>query len=70
MKLMKLLNKKKLNDNSSRGFMDDKRIKEIVNDPNTWEWDGCTYNEANIDSSYLDDTFKEIFEKAEKLRKK
>ena len=25
--------------------MDEKRIKEIMKDPNTWEWDGCTLPE-------------------------
>lgn len=25
--------------------MDEKKIKEIMEDPNTWEWDGCTLPE-------------------------
>ena len=29
--------------------MDEKRIEEIVKDPNTWEWDGCTYPEDDRD---------------------
>ena len=48
--------------------MDEKRIEEIVKDPNTWKWDGCTYNDADIDSSYLDDTFEEIIKKAKALK--
>ena len=45
--------------------MDEKEIKEILDDPNTWEWDGCTYPEdKGIDTSYLDKTFEEIKERA------
>lgn len=25
--------------------MKEEKIKEIMNDPNTWAWDGCTYPE-------------------------
>ncbi len=50
--------------------MNEEEIKRIMNDPNTWEWDGCTYSEAAIDSSYLDNTFNEIFKEAEKLENK
>ena len=45
--------------------MDDKRIDKILKDPNTWEWDGCTYPEdKGIDTSYLDSTFEKIKEDA------
>ena len=33
--------------------MDDKKIKEILKDPNTWEWDGCTLPE-NAEKYYTD----------------
>jgi len=31
--------------NYGGGIMDEKKIKEIMKDPNTWEWDGCTLPE-------------------------
>ena len=44
--------------------MDEKRIEEILKDPNTWDWDGCTYSDLDekIDTSYLDETIRKIFE--------
>ena len=27
--------------------MDEERVKEILKDSNTWEWDGCTLPEGN-----------------------
>lgn len=47
--------------------MDEKRIEEIMKDPNTWEWDGCTYPETDIDSSYLDNIVEENLKRAKKL---
>jgi hypothetical protein len=54
--------------NNRGGTMNEKRIEEILQDPNTWEWDGCTYSDADIDSSYLDRTFEEIFKKAKDFK--
>ncbi len=40
--------------------MDDKRIKEIMKDPNTWEWDGCTYSDINTKESWEDKFLEEL----------
>lgn len=34
--------------------MNEKKIEEILQDPNTWEWDGCTYSELNIKENWED----------------
>ena len=39
--------------------MDDKKIKEILKDPNTWEWDGCTLPE-NAEKYYSEDFFENL----------
>lgn len=40
--------------------MDDKRIKEIMKDSNTWEWDGCTYSDINTKESWEDKFLEEL----------
>lgn len=42
--------------------MDEKRIEEIVEDPNTWEWDGCTYSEIETKESWEDDFLAKLKE--------
>ena len=44
--------------------MEKERIEEILKDPNTWAWDGCTYSDLDekIDTSYLDNVIDKIFE--------
>ncbi len=29
--------------------MDEERIDEILKDPNTWDWDGCTYPDLDVE---------------------
>ena len=40
--------------NNGGGTMNEKKIEEILQDPNTWEWDGCTYSELNIKENWED----------------
>ena len=42
--------------------MDEKRIEEIVKDPNAWEWDGCTYSDLDIKESWEDEFLKKLQE--------
>ena len=37
--------------------MEEERIDEIMKDPNTWEWDGCTLPEDS--ENYYSEDFKE-----------
>lgn len=48
--------------------MDEKRIKEILNDPNTWEWDGCTYPEDNPYSKDFEENLKKYFDQFKELK--
>ena len=46
--------------NNRGGTMNEKRIEEILQDPNTWEWDGCTDSELDIKESWEDEFFKKL----------
>lgn len=46
--------------------MTDERIKEILEDPNTWDWDGCTYPETD---PYSEDFYKERNARVQRLKK-
>ncbi len=40
--------------------MDERNIKKLVNDPNAWAWDGCTYSDMEIDQKEIDRTVAKI----------
>ncbi len=42
--------------------MNDKEISEILKDPNTWEWDGCTYSDIDTKEDWEDDFLKDLQE--------
>ena len=44
--------------------MDEKKINEILKDPNTWELDGCTYSDIDTKESWEDDFLKKLEEQA------
>lgn len=48
--------------------MEEEKIDEILNDPNTWDWDGCSYSENGNNMGYLDNVFDDIFKKAKELQ--
>ena len=48
--------------------MEEEKIYEILNDPNTWDWDGCSYSENGNNMGYLDNVFDDIFKKAKELQ--
>lgn len=53
--------------------MDEKNIKKLVNDPNAWAWDGCTYPEWETNTSKLDavvDKIKADYEAYEAAQQK
>lgn len=49
--------------------MDEERIKEILKDPNTWDWDGCTYSDLEVKESWEDEFYAKLDEEVAKLRK-
>jgi len=48
--------------------MDEKRIEEILKDPNTWDWDGCTYSDLDVKEDWEDDFFEKLKEQVESLK--
>lgn len=49
--------------------MDEKNIKKLVNDPNAWAWDGCTYPEWETNTSNLDAVVEKLFKAADEAYK-
>ncbi len=47
--------------------MEDERIQEILSDPNTWAWDGCTYPDDEQDP-YSEDFHKWVDERLKTLK--
>lgn len=50
--------------------MEEKRIKEIVSDPNTWAWDGCTYPETDPYSKEFNDWLEKKVQRLKALQAK
>lgn len=50
--------------------MDEERIDEILKDPNTWDWDGCTYPDFDIKEDWEDAWMADRLKFVEELKKR